>query len=38
MVNAGCEKWPDLAIFCFNKVIKGPGTSLWSRTLIQKHF
>ena len=37
MLNVNYEKWPDLAILSFNKVIKGFGISLQSPALSQKH-
>ena len=36
MLNVKYKKWPDLAIFHFNKIIKGPGTSFQSPVLNQK--
>ena len=37
MLNVNCEKWPNFAIFLFNKITKGPGTSFQSPALNQKH-
>ena len=36
-VNVNYQKWPDLAILSFSKIIKGPGTSFQSPALSQKH-
>ena len=37
VLNVNYKKWPDFAIFRFNKVVKGHGTSFQSPGLNQKH-
>ena len=36
MVNVNYEKG-QISLYCFNKIIKGPGTSFQSPTLSQQH-